>query len=88
MPEGITYWDIKRMPIAQISSGPHRIESHEKYHRKNQFPKSEPTLLKQYYHKEFFFNPFKIETCGKAIAFSLPSKYPKLSGTLSSRYCT
>lgn len=88
MPEGITYWDMKRMLIAQIPTGLYRIESHEIYHRKNQFPRSDPTLLKQYYHKEFFFNPLEIETWGKAIAFSLPSMYLKLSSTLSSSYST
>lgn len=75
MPEGITYSDMKRMLIAQIPSGLYRLESHEEYHRKNQFLGSDPVLLEQYYHNDFFFNPLEIETWGKAIAFSLPSKY-------------
>ena len=53
---------MKRMLIAQISSGLYRLESHEEYHRKNQFLGSDPVLLEQYYHNDFFFNPLEIET--------------------------
>ncbi|RPA99266.1 hypothetical protein L873DRAFT_1843608 [Choiromyces venosus 120613-1] len=73
MPEGITYLDMKRMLIAQIPPGLYRIESHQEFHRKNQFTGSDPTLLEQYYHKDFFLNTLEIETWGKAIAFSLPT---------------
>jgi len=75
MPEGLTYMDMRRILIAQIPPGPYRIQSHEEFHRKNQFPGGDPILLEPYYHKDFSLNPLEIETWGKAIAFSLPSRY-------------